>query len=398
MGSYPDCRPSLEQRCSWLWRSTTIMNGCRMQMKAYDRLTLRKMQGRIVLSFLVEFLKLYNLDSTLEVFEHETELNHASLIRRDDLHSLFNLVPNSNVPALTTLLQSYSKMCRLSPVNTAPGERLGSADNSEHLRRSKIPIMRNRRASAPISHAQSHQRNGYGDTPESPRTASIASETSPSLSNHPLDSVAMNGTDSLKSEKYTGLSEPAATRLSERVPTVQNSTVTNLREEERSTMSPFRHTISPRDQDYQDDFDSPRSLSSQKTLSTVSSREDTDRKSTTHSPEAPQVSFHAIGAARSGTPVNSSSPGIAESASRPSSRSGTPSVIRIYSRASLRTPVDNNSDIDEEDDVGEEIQEVLKEYSVGEDSVDQTIDSDESLGLDHVEEVRMQRNRTTLSN
>ncbi|KAF6775956.1 hypothetical protein AHF37_04464 [Paragonimus kellicotti] len=330
--------------------------------------------GRIVLSFLVEFLKLYNLDSTLE--------NHASLIRRDDLHSLFNLVPASNVPALTTLLASYSKACRLSPVNTvlAPDERRDSADNSQHP-----------------SYAQSHQRNGYGDTSESPRTASIASETSPSLSNHPLDNAALNGTNSSKSEKSTGLSEPAATRLSERVPTAQNSTVTNLREEERSAVSPFRHTISPRDQDYQDDFDSPRSLSSQKTLSTVSSREDTDRKSTTHSPEAPQVSFHVVGAARSNTPVNSSSPGVAETASRPSSRGSTPSVIRIYSRSSLRNPVDDNSDIDEEDDVSEEIQKVLKEYSVGEDSVDQTIDSDESLGLDHVEEVRMQRNRTTLS-
>ncbi|KAF8567499.1 hypothetical protein P879_08112 [Paragonimus westermani] len=349
-------------------------------MKAYGRLTLRKMQGRIVLSFLVEFLKLYNLDSTLEVFEHEIELNHASLLRRDDLHSLFNLVPASNVPALTTLLASYSKACRFNLVNTAPGERRGSVDNSQHS-----------------SHAQSHQRNGYGDTSESPRTASIVSETSPSLSTHPLDSVAINGTDSLKSEKSAGLGEPATTRLPERVPAAQNSTVTNLREEESSVMSPFRRTISPRDQDYQDDFDSPRSLSSQKTLSAVSSREDADRKSTTHSPEAPRVSFHVTEAARSGTPVNSSSPVVAESASRSSSRSGTPSVIRIYSRSSLRTPVDDNSDIDEEDDVGEEIQEVLKEYSVGEDSVDQTIDSDESLGLDHVEEVRMQRNRTTLS-
>ncbi|KAA3676546.1 uncharacterized protein DEA37_0007021 [Paragonimus westermani] len=308
--------------------------------------------------------------------------NHASLLRREDLHSLFNLVPASNIPALTTLLASYSKACRLNLVNTvlAPGERCGSVENSQHL-----------------SHAQSHQRNGYGDNSESPRTASIVSETSPSLSTHPLDSVAINGTDSLKSEKSTGLGEQATTRPSERVPTAQNSTVTNLREVESSIMSPFRRTISPQDQDYQDDFDSPRSLNSQKTLSAVSSREDMDRKSTTHSPEAPRVSFHVTEAARSGTPINSSSPGAAESASRSSSRSGTPSVIRIYSRSSLRTPVDDNSDIDEEDDIGEEIQEVLKEYSVGEDSVDQTIDSDESLGLDHVEEVRMQRNRTTLS-
>nr|CAH8874872.1 unnamed protein product [Trichobilharzia regenti] len=67
-----------------------------------------------------------------------------------------------------------------------------------------------------------------------------------------------------------------------------------------------------------------------------------------------------------------------------------PLEVRVYAPVKKQSPInDDKSDVDDDDD----IEEVLKtEESVADDAVDQTVDSEQSLGLDYVEEVQSSLN------
>ncbi|CAH8874441.1 unnamed protein product [Trichobilharzia szidati] len=87
-------------------------------------------------------------------------------------------------------------------------------------------------------------------------------------------------------------------------------------------------------------------------------------------------------------PSSPASGNISKSESTGRSNSGyiSPSIVRVYAPVKKQSPInDDKSDVDDDDD----IEEVLKtEESVADDAVDQTVDSEQSLGLDYVEEVQ----------
>ncbi|CAH8653637.1 unnamed protein product [Heterobilharzia americana] len=89
------------------------------------------------------------------------------------------------------------------------------------------------------------------------------------------------------------------------------------------------------------------------------------------------------------TPTSPTSGNVskAESIGRPNSGYISPSIVRVYAPVKKQSSVnDDKSDVDDEDD---DIEEVLRtEESVADDAVDQTVDSEQSLGLDYVEEVQ----------
>ncbi|VDQ04106.1 unnamed protein product, partial [Trichobilharzia regenti] len=95
---------------------------------------------------------------------------------------------------------------------------------------------------------------------------------------------------------------------------------------------------------------------------------------------------------RPSSPNSPVSGNISKSESTGRSNSGyiSPSIVRVYAPVKKQSPInDDKSDVDDDDD----IEEVLKtEESVADDAVDQTVDSEQSLGLDYVEEVQSSLN------
>ncbi|KAH8867274.1 FGFR1 oncogene partner [Schistosoma japonicum] len=100
----------------------------------------------------------------------------------------------------------------------------------------------------------------------------------------------------------------------------------------------------------------------------------------------------SLNSPRPSTPTSptSSNIGKTESPGRASSGASSPSVVRVYAPVKKQLSLnDDKSDVDDDDD----IEEVLKaEESVADDTVDQTVDSEQSLGLDYVEEVQALQN------
>ncbi|CAL8101190.1 unnamed protein product [Calicophoron daubneyi] len=321
--------------------------------------------GLIAVSLLVEFLKVMKLENTLDVLMHEAELNRISLLDKDTVDSLLNIDPD--VPGPTALSRLIAGARGSSKPN---GFTNGPSDSSKT-------------AGGPQSNssflADHESRNdGHGDTlsvrmvsdtkasPDVP-TNSVTivdgrkSPDGPKCSSPPA-SNDISGASGMSASPRTGRSSPTQ---SSRTTGIVNAAALNS-----------KPTASPCDLDYQDDFDSPRSQDSQGTLSTPSSRVSAAKRITK------EVNGPVSNGSRLSPPKTSDSPNDQKT----ESSNGSGSVIRVYSKSHKRRTGDTGSDVDDEE---EEIPELVKEltYSGDEDTVDQTIDSDESLHLDHVEEV-----------
>ncbi|CAH8564055.1 unnamed protein product [Schistosoma turkestanicum] len=80
---------------------------------------------------------------------------------------------------------------------------------------------------------------------------------------------------------------------------------------------------------------------------------------------------------------------------RANSGGSSPSIVRVYAPVKKQSSLnDDKSDVDDDDD--DDIEEVSRaEESLADDTVDQTVDSEQSLGLDYVEEVQSLHNSVT---
>lgn len=342
------------------------------------------MKGLVVLSLLAEFLRHAQLESTFEVFTHEAELSKLSILDRDDLIKLLNLDPKPDSSLLSALLSTHRKLHSELQTVTGSSEKSNSLDGAQSTRSSRIPVLRTRRSSAPTSFDPTHkQHNGHGCDADGLYILSNSVED-----HHPPYDRPRSGVNNPQANQYITLNDlsPSMTHDWSDNP-APSPAVELLKMDCRLNGSPACPNSSPRGEDYRDDFFSPVSVNSQRTFGAADHHHELDKRCGSQS----AVSIHLIESARSLTPVNSSSPRVGE-VSRPTSRSGTSSVVRIYSRASRRSAsAEESSDVDGDDDDDEPISELLREYSVAEDSVDQTIDSDQSLGLDHVELVNHPR-------
>lgn len=343
--------------------------------------------GLIIVSLLVDFLEHTNLFNALEVFTHEADLNQLPLFSRDDLCSMLGLVPNTSSPVLSSLLSAYRRVKSRNEDNSSSEKRVLS-DGQNQVRY----------ADPPSSH-QPHNERADNTTPVNhSRSGSAASTTVRSLANGGAGNGALvnshvNGITSSSSSPSTSVSEHAPpsehSGASPSNTAPPNSAHLN---HGRPDGSLSHRTLTPREPEYTDDFDSPRSLGSRRTLSADSHRGGAEQQPQHSSNEAllhsTDSGHHPIeGVVRTITPNSI----VASERSNRGGRSSTSPVIRVYAKSSRRPPSDV-SDVDEAED-DEDIPEVLKDYSVSEDSApDQTIDSDESLGLDHVEDVRIRPN------
>ncbi|CAH8466334.1 unnamed protein product [Dicrocoelium dendriticum] len=324
------------------------------------------MQGLVVLSLFAEFLRYAQLESTLEVFTHEAELGKLSILDRDDLIKLLDLNSKPDSALLSTLLSTHRNMHSALQTDADAPVKLNSLDGIQ-----------------PTSYDPTHQQhNGYECDANAPCIASNSTEDYHFLCDNPR-----SGVNNLQVDHSTALNDPAPSQKHSRPHNSSLSpAIESPKTDYRLNGSPVCPASSPRDEEYQDDFSSHASLNSQTTSSAASHHDEPDRRSGSQS----VVSIHLIESARSLTPVNSSSSRIRE-LSRPASRNGTPSIVRIYSQVSRRSAsTEESSDVDADGD-DDQISELLRGYSVAGDSVDQTIASDESLELDHVELVKRPR-------
>ncbi|TGZ74496.1 hypothetical protein CRM22_000899 [Opisthorchis felineus] len=343
--------------------------------------------GLIIVSLLADFLEHTSLFNALEVFTHEADLNQLPLFSRDDLCSILGLVPNTSSPVLSSLLSAYRSVKRRSEDNSSSEKRVLSDGQNQ------ISY-----ADPPSPHQPHNERAGNTTPVNHSRSGSAASTTVRSLANGGAGNGALanshvNGITSSSSSPATSVSEhPPPSEHSGSSPSntvPPNSAHLN---HGRPDGSPSHCTLTPREPEYMDDFDSPRSLGSRRTLSADSHRGGAEQQPQHSSNEtllhSTDSGHHPIeGVVRTITPNSI----VASERSNRGGRSSTSPVIRVYAKSSRRPPSDV-SDVDEADD-DEDIPEVLKDYSVSEDSApDQTIDSDESLGLDHVEDVRIRPN------
>ncbi|KAK4475183.1 hypothetical protein MN116_002265 [Schistosoma mekongi] len=135
--------------------------------------------------------------------------------------------------------------------------------------------------------------------------------------------------------------------------------------------------------------------SSSKMKEVLNTFQETPQETVTNYGSRLQMRTTVIGSSNSPRPSTPTSPpssniGKAESPGRASSGASSPSIVRVYAPVKKQLSLnDDKSDVDEDDD----IEDVLKvEESVADDTVDQTVDSEQSLGLDYVEEVQALRN------
>ncbi|THD24998.1 hypothetical protein D915_004117 [Fasciola hepatica] len=367
--------------------------------------------GLIIVSLVAEFLSYANLESTLEVFKHEAELDRISLVDRPALHSSLHLDDTLTPGATIIKLVNARKYSLQITENHASLRKKDIADNGSSTP-SRIPTLANRRASAPSSfqqNADEHiERNGYNEENESDGLKDNDSQPSSDRSvATPIVDQQRNGThipdfvDPLQETTPNG-PEPSPHSFQRDDLNVTSPAGTRSSVASRIRVKDLQPSPSPREPEYQDDFESPRSVGSSKALSTGSSRTDGSEHRRTTPRSIPEVSVrddsgepHSNDRSGSATPASRfglQSPGPNETlVNRGDSRSNSPSVIRVYTRFKKRSPsLEQDSDVDGEDD---EISELVKEleYSGEEDTIDKTIDSDESLCLDHVEDVILSR-------
>ncbi|CAH8676901.1 unnamed protein product [Schistosoma haematobium] len=114
-----------------------------------------------------------------------------------------------------------------------------------------------------------------------------------------------------------------------------------------------------------------------------------------------QMRTSVIGSTDSPRPLTSNSPALnnvakVESPGRANSGGSSPSIVRVFAPVKKQSSLnDDKSDVDDDDD---DIEEVLRaEESVADDTVDQTVDSEQSLGLDYVEEIQPLHNSVSLT-
>ncbi|CAH8659632.1 unnamed protein product [Schistosoma guineensis] len=114
-----------------------------------------------------------------------------------------------------------------------------------------------------------------------------------------------------------------------------------------------------------------------------------------------QMRTSVIGSTDSPRPLTPNSPALnnvakVESPGRANSGGSSPSIVRVFAPVKKQSSLnDDKSDVDDDDD---DIEEVLRaEESVADDTVDQTVDSEQSLGLDYVEEIQPLHNSVSLT-
>ncbi|KAH8867275.1 FGFR1 oncogene partner [Schistosoma japonicum] len=257
----------------------------RLQTSPSGLYGLRKMQGLIIASLLVDFLNVMKLENTLNVLMHEAQMKHLDLFDSDKLRSL--LTPertSSNSPLLLNLVETL-----------------------KHFRNLKLD-----------------------DT-----------DSSPSVSNNSRNNSRSQVSDeTLYSPSRIGNSFSKMKEVSN-----------TLQEAPQETSTNYGNRLQMR--------------------TTVTGSLNSPRPSTPTSPTSSNI-------------------GKTESPGRASSGASSPSVVRVYAPVKKQLSLnDDKSDVDDDDD----IEEVLKaEESVADDTVDQTVDSEQSLGLDYVEEVQALQN------
>lgn len=346
--------------------------------------------GLIITSLVVDFMRHFKLDNTLNVLKHEASLDRLPLLDRDSLCSKFSVQPPSQVePVVCTLLTVFRNL-RNTKTDVSESPSPGATLSRSGPKYSRIPTLQKRNSTSALSRTQNGEVSVsvHNDASEESLHVGLTKSTIDSQSaaydNLTSDRKSATISRDVNGRNHIGVENEQHQNLK------VNSDSSPLSRDKLSKPNGHGSTNkSPRGQtspEYDDDFDSPRSLGSQGTIGSNRAGDATNLSTQTS---------QSMSSSHDRTVSSPGGAGILDYNIRPKSECNSPSIIRVYappSKQSLSNAA--SSDVDEDD----EIPEILRaDDSIGEGTNDQTVDSERSLDLDYVEDVKSIQRSPTLA-